>query len=157
MLTNAQTVAAIKAIVQGVTGYGEWMDYWGKLPAWTTSEIKGGAWWNIRRTKVDVVWPPDYAHAEANAELLETTSYELTMHYPWAIEVAGSESEPIFDALVDAVLLAFNSEPNLNGQVLGASLLVYDSGETGFALPTGSETVCHYASFALDIQQVRAI
>jgi len=151
--SDTEVRAKIRTMLESVTGYGEVMDYWGELPAWAGKQgVAATPFWTIRRTGVVDAWPPEYGHAIEGAEVEETTTYEIAGYMPHSLK-AGSVSEPVWEALVDAVRALFRNDINLDGYVYEASLFEYSSGETGFVMLSGTGAVCHEAILTLRVRQ----
>ena len=154
--TDGEIRALIRAMVLSVPGAGDWMDVWGRTPAWLGQRRAAGRpWWNIRRASVSEAWPDRAINDFQGPEAIQTSRYVLELKFPWSIE-PGKESEPRFEALVDAVLAKFRDEPNLGGAVREASLASVDGGETGFVLVRRGDDLltAHVARFEMTITQI---
>jgi hypothetical protein len=162
--THAEIRAQIVSMIEAVPSSGEVMDLWGQFPSWALSDVPtdtGGPWWNIRRISNAQEWPDGAVNDYQGPEVEEKITCELLLRFPWTLDEANGytgASEPVFEALVDAVQTAFLQQMNLDTTVYDASPLDYDSGQTGFiSVPCGyGEMVCHYARFELLIQQFQS-
>jgi len=154
--TDSQIRALIRDMVLSIPGAGDWMDVWGRTPAWMNARRAAGRpWWNIRRASVSEAWPDRAINDFQGPEAIQTSRYVLELKMPWSID-PGRESEPRFEALVDAVLAKFRDEANLDGAVWEASLVSVDGGETGFVLVRRGDDMltAHLARFEITITQI---